>query len=83
MRTFAVLFACILSGVARAQTVPTANGDWPVYGGSDSAQHFSAHDQISTTTVRELVPAWTFHTETFHQPGEANARASFEANPVL
>ena len=57
--------------------------DWQTYGGNPEGQHYSSLKQINRSNVRQLRVAWTFHTETFKKSGAANARASFEANPVL
>ena len=36
--------------------------DWPHYGGSQAAWRFSALDQINTSNVKSLTPAWIFQT---------------------
>jgi PQQ-dependent dehydrogenase (methanol/ethanol family) len=35
---------------------------WPMYGGSYDQQRFSDLDQINVDNVKDLEPAWTFHT---------------------
>src|ERR1700730_4880523 len=57
--------------------------DWQTYGGNPEGQHYSILKQINRSNVRELRVAWTFHTGTLKKSGASNARAAFEANPVL
>lgn len=39
-----------------------ANGDWTAYGGTGFGQRFSPLRQITTANVKDLVPAWEYHT---------------------
>ncbi len=58
--------------------------EWSAYGGTGAGQRYSAASEINTRNVRDLHPAWTFHTHVFDQPSKSsNWRASFEATPVL
>jgi quinoprotein glucose dehydrogenase len=58
--------------------------EWPVYGGNLAGQHHSTLRQINSATIQRLRVAWSFHTGALtSQGGAANARASFEANPVF
>src|ERR1700678_4848844 len=36
--------------------------DWPHYGGTQFSWRYSALDQINTTNVKALTPAWLFQT---------------------
>src|SRR5258706_9297195 len=38
------------------------SADWPSYGGTQLAWRYSALNQINTTNVRKLAPAWVFQT---------------------
>ena len=40
----------------------STRGDWPHYGGTQAAWRYSALDQINTSNVRRLTPAWIFQT---------------------
>jgi glucose dehydrogenase len=46
-----------------AQTPPTQNHDWPVYGGALESGHYSPLAQINKSNVKQLQLAWTFDTE--------------------
>jgi len=52
-------------------------GTWPFYGGDYSQARFSDLDQINTNNVKELKPAWEFHTG-LHGPTTA-----YETTPVV
>lgn len=81
MRSWIV--ALFLGTIAQAQSNAKSDADWATFGGSLAAQHYSTRKQISRSTVKDLHVIWTFQTDVFNQPGEANARAAFEASPIL
>jgi len=60
-----VLALIVFTGVGYAQT-RTSDGstgvDWPQYGGTVRSGRDSALDQIDTTSVKSLGPAWIFQT---------------------
>src|SRR6202790_1058528 len=64
MRFFIVLSTLLLFtvGMALAQDVGATRADWPHYGGSPYSWRYSALDQINTTNVKSLTPAWMFQT---------------------
>jgi len=70
MRPVAILFAvCLAGSAALAQNTPGPNlnagathADWPNYGGSSFSWRYSALNQINTTNVKKLLPAWIFQT---------------------
>src|SRR5947199_5702490 len=39
-----------------------ARADWPHYGGTHLSWRYSALEQVNTTNVKNLVPAWIFQT---------------------
>mgnify|MGYP003704448031 CR=1 FL=1 len=45
-----------------AQDIGATRGDWPHYGGSQFSWRYSSLDQINTTNVKNLAPAWMFQT---------------------
>ncbi len=60
----------------QAQPSP-GSGDWPLYGNDMSNERYQNFDQISTSNVSQLKPAWVFHT------GLLDEHASFEATPIV
>ncbi|HJT89825.1 MAG TPA: PQQ-dependent dehydrogenase, methanol/ethanol family, partial [Bryobacteraceae bacterium] len=62
MRTLLVLLA---AAAAYAQSGPAGgatHADWPSYGGTQLSWRYSALNQINTSNVKNLVPAWIFQT---------------------
>jgi alcohol dehydrogenase (cytochrome c) len=47
---------------ALAQDAGATHADWPHYGGTQFSWRYSALDQINTTNVKALTPAWLFQT---------------------
>jgi quinoprotein glucose dehydrogenase len=70
IRTMSVLAAAAMLGATfgvQAQA-PAANGttvEWPVYGGSLAAQHYSPLEQINARNVKDLKIAWRWHAGNF------------------
>jgi alcohol dehydrogenase (cytochrome c) len=56
-----LVFSLFLATSAYSQDGATG-ADWPSYGGTDRSWRYSALDQINTTNVQNLVPAWIFQT---------------------
>lgn len=50
---------------------------WPMYGGSYDQMRFSDLDQINTETVKNLKPAWVFHT------GVYGLTTGYQTTPVV
>src|SRR5579862_4974770 len=51
------------SVISQSQIQQGSTGaDWPSYGGTDLAWRYSALDQINTSNVKKLLPAWIFQT---------------------
>src|SRR5271170_2277676 len=59
MRFWVILFTI---SSALAQEAGATHSDWPHYGGTQFSWRYSALDQINTTNVRALTPAWLFQT---------------------
>jgi alcohol dehydrogenase (cytochrome c) len=54
---------CVCTQQAGAQDKAGSTGaDWPSHGGTGSAWRYSALDQINTSNVKKLTPAWIFQT---------------------
>src|SRR5215475_10375194 len=47
---------------ALAQEAGPTQADWPHYGGTQLSWRYSALDQINTSNVKSLTPAWIFQT---------------------
>src|SRR5450755_2943139 len=45
-----------------AQDAGVTRADWPHYGGTQFSWRYSALDQVNTSNVKNLVPAWIFQT---------------------
>ena len=51
------------SVISQSQVQQGATGsDWPTYGGTSLFWRYSSLNQINTTNVKKLVPAWIFQT---------------------
>ena len=63
---WSVLAITMLSGTARAnESVMAATKDpnnWAIWGGNYAGNRYSSLDQINTSNVGNLRPAWTFST---------------------
>lgn len=69
--------ACAAIGAALLYGCRQRSADWPVYGGSRSADHYSALTQIDTNNVSALQPAWEYHC------GDSSAGTQIQANPLI
>ena len=58
-------------------SAPLANLDWPNYGNDLANSRFQNVDQINTSNVANLRPAWIFHT------GVLDPVASLEVSPLV
>src|SRR5215467_10323286 len=58
--SFAVLVAVAVA--SRAQEAGATHADWPHYGGTQFSWRYTALDQINTSNVKNLLPAWIFQT---------------------
>src|ERR1700686_4160118 len=45
-----------------AQDAGVTRADWPHYGGTQFSWRYSALDQVNTSNVKNLLPAWIFQT---------------------
>src|SRR5947207_12903307 len=57
-------YTCLLAAFAAALSAAdvATHNDWPSYGGTHAALRYSALDQINTSNVKSLSPAWIFQT---------------------
>jgi len=59
MRFLTILLAL---SVLSAQDAAPTRADWPHYGGTQFSWRYSALDQVNTSNVKNLLPAWIFQT---------------------
>jgi alcohol dehydrogenase (cytochrome c) len=62
MRFIALILAFTAAYAQNAPSDGATHADWPHYGGSQLSWRYSALDQINTTNVGKLTPAWIFQT---------------------
>lgn len=65
----------IAATAAPAEAAPDRG--WPVYNGDFGATKYSPLRQINRENVRQLKPAWVFHT------GDQSGRSTLECNPLV
>jgi quinoprotein glucose dehydrogenase len=58
---------------------PGNPGEWPAFGRNLAGTRFSPLDQINLTSVKNLQPAWTFHTGV----KQAGTQSSLQATPIM
>jgi quinoprotein glucose dehydrogenase len=84
----AVNFGAALSGEtgkttallpSQAVTVEGVPGEWAAYGRTIGGTRFSPLDQISLANVKDLQPAWTFHTGV----KQKDPQSPLEATPLM
>jgi glucose dehydrogenase len=81
MRAVAVATVFGAALCARAQTPPASGAtvEWPVYGGSLAAQHYSPLDQIDARNVQDLKIAWRWYAGNFGP----NPEMKSETTPLM
>src|ERR1700683_773629 len=63
MRFSLILFMiCSALSSAAAQDAGATRADWPHYGGTQFSWRYSTLDQINSTNIKALTPAWLFQT---------------------
>src|SRR5215467_4204716 len=61
-RMLRLAFLLSVGAAAQAQEAGATHTDWPHYGGTQFSWRYSALDQINTSNVKKLLPAWIFQT---------------------
>ncbi len=74
-----ILTALLILFISSCNTIPDPYQGWEVVNGNPSGNKFSCLLQIDTTNVRQLKPAWTYHT------GDADtaAHSQIQCNPII
>lgn len=62
MRTLTLSVIAVSSAAALFAQDGATKDEWPSYGGTQYAWRYSALDQVNTTNVTKLAPAWIFQT---------------------
>lgn len=78
---WAIVFIAVLATAAatlgRSAADPATNADWPVYRGDPQGTQYAPLAQIHAQNVRQLRPAWEYHTR------DAVQRSTMHVNPVV
>jgi len=62
---------------------PAADVDWPVYGGDQGGQRYSAASQVTPANVAALKPAWSFSTGDLVSHAADIKHSAFEDTPIM
>ncbi|MGA3077592.1 MAG: PQQ-binding-like beta-propeller repeat protein, partial [Bryobacteraceae bacterium] len=66
-----------------AASLPAADDGWPAYGRDAGGTRYSPLKQVTRANVGKLKVAWTYHTGALQPETRLNAKAAFEATPIL
>ena len=72
MKFLSLLAVCTAAFAADGATT----ADWPHYGGTYASLRYSALDQINTSNVKSLAPAWVFQTGDYENGLQATPMAA-------
>lgn len=77
MKLLLLLFFLVLINGCRPKT--TSHANWENYGGDKQNLHYSSLTEIDTNSVKNLAPAWIFHT------GDADTAkySQIQCNPII
>jgi quinoprotein glucose dehydrogenase len=79
MRSYLIALACLLPLARPAAAQSPLTADWPGVGNDPGCMRYSALEQIHRDNVKQLRPAWTYHT------GELEGRQgrTIECTPIV
>ena len=80
-RVLAALAFPWLGPIAHAQCA--SDSGWPSYSGGPGGERYSSLAQIDRENVARLAVAWTYRTGALDVKTDLNAKAAFEATPIL
>jgi len=66
-----------------AASLPAADDGWSAYGRDAGGTRYSPLHQVTRANVGKLQVAWTYHTGALQPETRLNAKAAFEATPIL
>src|SRR6266498_3092237 len=61
----------------------TAQTDWPYVAGDAGGMRYSTLNQINRTNIKDLKPAWVFHTPGHDSPPVNSTRFAIECTPIV
>jgi quinoprotein glucose dehydrogenase len=73
-KLYPVLFL-VLTFICGSRCTSSGPADWPEYLGNAEKNHYAALDQINTGNVKNLKPAWEFHT--------GDTSGQMQCNPII
>ena len=77
--TIAFLTLILFAACKTDEDASAAFSSWGVFNGNSTANKYSSLDQIDTSNVRELKPAWEYHTGDV----DTTARSQIQCNPII
>jgi len=81
MRPFHHLVYFIIGGLfcqfTSCSSKPSANSDWPIYGGSHEKTHYVAKTEINPENLHRLTKVWEYRT------GDADKGTQIQTNPLV
>jgi quinoprotein glucose dehydrogenase len=83
MPVFAAVCLIAATSPLAAGEAPGTVGNWPAYAGDAGGSRYSPLDQINTTNVSELKPAWEIHTGDVSDGTDGRSKSEFEATPIV
>ena len=75
-----VATAAVVVAAASLPAAAQSAGEWPAYGRDAGGTRFSPLTQVTRDNVRQLAPAWTYHTG---ELARSDDRTRFEATPIM
>src|SRR5689334_9951966 len=78
--SFIPLVALGVATMAPRALTAQAASEWPAYGRDAAGTRFSPLTQVTRDNVRQLAPAWTYHTG---ELARSDDRTRFEATPIV
>jgi quinoprotein glucose dehydrogenase len=82
MPIFAAICLIAATTLAAGEASGTA-GNWPFYAGDAGGSRYSSLDQINTTNVFQLKPAWEIHTGDVSDGSDGRPKSEFETTPIV
>jgi quinoprotein glucose dehydrogenase len=83
MPVFAAVCLMAATSPLAAGEAPGTVGNWPAYAGDAGGSRYSPLDQINTTNVSELKPAWEIHTGDVSDGTDGRSKSEFETTPIV
>jgi len=80
-----ISYSCIVSFVFGQTHTDNTKNEWRAYGRDAGGSRYSPLQQINTTNIKKLKPAWTYQTGELkiYEGTNAIEKAAFEATPLM